>query len=121
MILSEERLKVGTRQVEGGRAKLRKRIVTESVSQTVPVSHEELTVTREPITDGEATGTELSEEEHEVVLRSEQAVVDKETVAVERVKLGKETVTEQETVTADVRKEKIELESDADAGGKTRR
>ena len=37
-------------------------------------------------------------------------MVDTEAVAVERVRLGKETVTEQETVGGEVRKEEIELD-----------
>jgi stress response protein YsnF len=37
-------------------------------------------------------------------------VVDTEAVAVERVRLGKETVTDQETVGGEVRKEEIELD-----------
>ena len=51
MTRSEERLHVGTEQVEAGRARLRKYVVTENVTQTVPVSHEEVRVEREPITD----------------------------------------------------------------------
>jgi stress response protein YsnF len=43
--------KVGTQQVETGRARLRKRIVTEQVSTNVDVVHDEAIVTREPITD----------------------------------------------------------------------
>jgi len=51
MTRSEERLQVGTQRVETGRARLRKRIVTEQVSTTVPVSHDEVVVEREPITE----------------------------------------------------------------------
>jgi stress response protein YsnF len=41
--------------------------------------------------------------------------VDKEAVPVERVRLNKETVTEQESVTGEVRKEQIEFDgADAD-------
>jgi stress response protein YsnF len=62
-----------------------------------------------PVPGGNATaGPTLSEEEHEVTLHAERAVVDKETVPVERVRLDTETVTSQETVTEDVRKEQIE-------------
>ncbi|WP_369800001.1 DUF2382 domain-containing protein [Modestobacter sp. Leaf380] len=41
MTRSEERLDVGTESVEAGRARLRKHVVTENVTRTVPVSHEE--------------------------------------------------------------------------------
>jgi uncharacterized protein (TIGR02271 family) len=112
MTRSEERLQVGTQQVETGRAKLRKYIVTENVQQTVPVSHEEVRIEREPITDANAgaayDGPALSEEEHEVTLRAEKPVVAKETVPVERVRLDTETVTEQATVNEEVRKEQID-------------
>ena len=40
----------------------------------------------------------------------ERTVVDTAAVAVERVRLGKQTVTEQQTVGGEVRKEEIELD-----------
>ena len=114
MTRSEERLNVGTETREAGRARLRKHVVTEQQQVTVPVSHEEVRVEREPITDanrGDAhDGPAISEEEHEVVLREERPVVDTEAVAVERVKLGTETVTGKETVGGEVRKEEIEVD-----------
>ena len=117
MTRSEERLSVGTRQVETGRARLRKFIVTENVTQTVPVSHEEVVIEREPITDANRdaalSGGDLTEEEHEVTLHAEKPVVAKETVPVERVRLGTETVTGSEQVTEQVRKEQIEEVTDA--------
>jgi stress response protein YsnF len=74
MTRSEEQLRVGTETVEGGRARLRKYVVTENVSTTVPVSHEEVRVERERITDANRdaalSGEPISEEEHEVVLRA---------------------------------------------------
>lgn len=112
MTRSEERLQVGTTKRESGRARLRKYVQTDNVTQTVPVSHEEVRLVREPITDanrGQATsGPAISEEEHEVVLHDEVPVVQKEAVPVERVRLDKQTVTEQETVTEQVRKEQVE-------------
>ncbi len=116
MTRSEERLNVGTEQVQAGRARLRKHIVTEQQQVTVPVTHEEVRVEREPITEGTydkaMSGPELSEEEHEVVLTRERAVVTTEAVPVERVRLSKEQVQEQQTVSAEVRKERIELDGD---------
>ncbi|MGY1685186.1 PRC and DUF2382 domain-containing protein [Geodermatophilus sp. SYSU D00867] len=114
MTRSEEHLDVGTQRVEAGRARLRKYVVTENVSQTVPVSHEEVRVEREPITDaniGNAMdGPAISEEEHEVVLHAERPVVSKEATPVERVRLDTQTVTEQETVSDQVRREEIEVD-----------
>jgi uncharacterized protein (TIGR02271 family) len=114
MTRSEEQLQVGTEKVEAGRARLRKYVVTEQQSVQVPVSREEVRVEREPITDanrGDAlSGADITEEEHEVVLTEERPVVTTEAVPVERVRLGTETVTDQETVTGQVRKEQVELD-----------
>ncbi|MET4783680.1 PRC and DUF2382 domain-containing protein [Glaciihabitans sp. UYNi722] len=113
MTRSEERLRVGTEKVESGRARLVKHIVTENVTTTVPVSHEEVSLVREPITEAnraDATaGPALSSEEHEVVLTEERVIVTKETVPVERVALGTETITEQQDVNAEVAHEEINL------------
>lgn len=123
MTRSEERLKVGTQTQETGRARLRKHVVTEQETVTVPVSREEVRIEREPIdasnADAAHDGPAISEEEHEVVLREERPVVTTEAVPVERVKLGTETVTEQEQVTGEVRKEQIETD-DVDVRGGTK-
>jgi uncharacterized protein (TIGR02271 family) len=114
MTRSEEQLQVGTQTREAGRARLRKYVVTEEQNVTVPVTREEVKIEREPITDanrGEAMdGPDISEEEHEVVLHEEKPVVAKEAVPVERVRLGKEQVTDEETITENVRQERIEAD-----------
>ena len=127
MTRSEERLNVGTRSEEVGRARLRKYVVTENVTESVPVTREEVRVEREPITEaniGNAMdGPAISEEEHEVTLHAERAVVEKEAVPVERVRLDKTTVTEQEQVSEGLRREEIEVEgaaTDRRIGGRTR-
>ena len=93
-------------------------MVTEQQQVTVPVSHEEVRLEREPITDanvGDAfEGAEITEAEHEVTLHAERPVVSTETVPVERVRLGTETVRDQETVHGEVRKEQIEFEGPDD-------
>ncbi len=58
MTRSEEELHVGTQRRETGNARLRKYVVTEEQTRTVPVQREEVRVEREPITDanvGDAT------------------------------------------------------------------
>ena len=122
MTRSEEQLRVGTQTVETGKARLRKRVVTETEQATVAVSHDEVTLEREPITDanrGDAyDGPAISEEEHEVVLNAERPVVGTEAVAVERVRLGTDTVAEQETVGGEVRKEVIDMDDDTTTRGR---
>jgi uncharacterized protein (TIGR02271 family) len=114
MTRSEEELRVGTTQREAGRARLRKHVVTEMVTKTVPVQHEEVRIEREPITDANRdqamSGADISEEEHEVVLHEEEPVVEKRVVPKERVSLGKETVSEQHEVSEEVRKEQVETD-----------
>ena len=118
MTRSEEELRVGTAQRETGRARLKKYIVTEEVTQTVPVSREEVRIEREPITDanvGNATdGPALSEEEHEVTLRAEEPVVQKDVVPKERIRLDKDVVQEEVQVNETVAREEIDIEGGPD-------
>jgi len=118
MTRSEEEVRVRTERRERGRARLRKYIVTEQVRQTVPVEREEIRIEREPITDENVdaamAGPEISTEEHEVVLHEEVPVVEKRVVPKERVRMEKETRVEEEQVSDEVRKERIEAEGDLD-------
>jgi uncharacterized protein (TIGR02271 family) len=116
MTRSEEELQVGKTTQERGRARLKKYVVTENVTQTVPVQREEVRIEREPITDGnvdQATdGPAISEEEHEVVLHEEQVVTSKQAVPKERVRLEKDTVTDEQQVSEELQKERIEADGD---------
>jgi uncharacterized protein (TIGR02271 family) len=118
MTRSEEELRVGTTQRETGRARLRKYVVTDEVKQTVPVQREEVRVEREPITDenrdAAMSGPDLSEAEHDVVLHSEEPVAEKRVVPKERVRLDKDAVTEERTVSEEVRREEVDVEGDVD-------
>jgi uncharacterized protein (TIGR02271 family) len=125
MTRSEEELRVGTTSRERGRVRLRKYVTTEQVQQTVPVQRERVRVEREPITDANrdaaTSGPELAAAEHEVVLREEEPVVHKRVVPKERVRLGKDTVTDQEQVTEQLRKEQIDLDDDGSEVGRHER
>jgi uncharacterized protein (TIGR02271 family) len=116
MTRSEEELRVGTAQRERGRVRLRKYVTTEQVQQTLPVRRERARVEREPITDtnldAATSGPELSEAEHEVVLREEEPVVEKRVVPRERVRLDKETVTDEQRVAEELRKEQVEVQGE---------
>jgi uncharacterized protein (TIGR02271 family) len=120
IVRSEERLNVGKEQVESGRVRLRKYVVTEQQQVTVPVSHEEVRVEREPIAESERgkvrTSGKLGDAEEEIVLHEERPVVQTEAVPVERIRVGKETVTEDKTVGGEIRKERVEFDE-----GKTSR
>jgi len=114
MTRSEERLRVGKETRETGKVRLRKYVTVEEEQQTVPVRREHVRVEREPITDenrdSAMAGPDIAEAEHEVILHEERPVAATETVPVERVRLETESVTEEETVRGQVRKEHIETE-----------
>ena len=98
--------------METGRARLRKVVVTEQQTVTVPVTREEVRVVREPIAPGETVDATIGDAATDVVLTEERVVVNKETVPVEKVRLDTESVTEQREVTEAVRKEQIEFDGD---------
>jgi uncharacterized protein (TIGR02271 family) len=118
MTRSEEELTVGKAQREAGRARLKKYVVEEEVTQTVPVRREELRIEREPITDGNVDaatdGPEISEEEHEVVLHAEEPVAEKRTVPKERVRLDKDVHEDEHEVSDTVRKERLDVDDSTD-------
>lgn len=119
MTRSEEELRVGRERRELGRARLRKYVETERVTETVPTRREQVRVEREPVTDGNVDaatdGPVISEEEHEVALTEERPVVEKTAVPKERIRLDTETVTDEETVSEDVRRERVAVDEPADA------
>ncbi|NUT20976.1 MAG: PRC and DUF2382 domain-containing protein [Hamadaea sp.] len=121
----EEQLRTGKEEVETGKVRLRKHVVTENVDITVPVSHEEVRVERRPIDRPGAARTAddrpFAEETAEVTLHEERPSVAKETVPVEQVGLVKETRTEQRHVKGTVRKEQIDVEDDRSSRDDRRR
>jgi uncharacterized protein (TIGR02271 family) len=122
MTRSEEELRVGTTEREAGRARLRKYVVEDEVTQRVPVKREEVRIEREPITDanrGDALeGPAISEEEHEVVLHEEEVVAEKRAVPKERIRMDKETHTEEEQVSETLRKEQVDVDGEGRGSGR---
>ena len=138
MTRSEEQLRVRTESHAAERVRLRKYVVTEYQQVTVPVRREEIRLEHEPVGSGgpqaavapgdpvpveprpgvEPADRTLSDDEHVVTLYEERPVVRTETVPVERVRLGKETVVEQQTVGGEVRREEIEVDVDPDDHGR---
>ena len=118
----EERLNVGTETRETGRARLRKYVTTEEQTVSVPVSREEVRVERVPVAEGTPVGDDAFQEgEQNVTLHEEVPVVQKETHAVEGVRLSTEQVSGEQQVTEQVRQEHIEVEGDGVRDGDNRR
>lgn len=112
MVRSEERLNVDKENVETGQVRLRKHVVKDTETVEVPVTREEVRVEREPISREEAANVDskLGDDEASVTLHEERVNVSKESVPVEKVNLGKETVRDTETHTEELRKEQIEAD-----------
>ena len=108
---SEEELVVGKREVEAGSVRLRKWVETEPVQVDVELQRETVRVVREPI--DQTVEAQIGEAEIEVPLRAEEAVVTKQTVAKERIALEKDTRQDVETISDEIRKERIDIEGDA--------
>jgi uncharacterized protein (TIGR02271 family) len=113
MVRSQEQLRVGREIVVVGRVRMRKRLVTEEQSFTVPVTREEITFdydeipAEQRVPDGT---TEFSEDTYEVIRYEERVVITKQFVPVERVRMIRRVVTTDQTVVGQVRTELIDVE-----------
>ena len=77
------------------------------------MTSDEVQVIREPLQPGESVdGATIGEDSIEVALMRDEVHVDKEVGGVEKIKLATETVTEQQQVTEQVRKEQIDVDGD---------
>lgn len=124
MTRSEERLEVvGTERVVTGKARLRKYVVTEDVTITVPVRKEKVVL--ETVEGGTSGSLPVSDEEAaaydaavadggaiEVIVHEEVPVVHTEVRATERVRVTIEEVVEEQVISEQVRKERIIAEGD---------
>jgi uncharacterized protein (TIGR02271 family) len=124
MTRSEEEMVAGKRKEAKGKVRLVKYVETEHVNVTVPVTRERAKLVTEPITDANRDealrGKDIKEGVHEETLYEEEPVVEKRTVPKERVRLEKETVTDEERVEGEVRKERIRTEGDVDKADRRR-
>jgi uncharacterized protein (TIGR02271 family) len=107
LVLSEEQLAVGKRQVQAGEVELRKTVETEHVRESVPLVHEEVTIERRPLSADANVRGDIGEDSISVPLMAEEAVVDKRVVAKEEVTLNKRAVTEERVVEEDLRRERL--------------
>jgi len=113
----EEELRAGVREVEGGRARIVKDVVSEQQSIDVPVQREEVYVTERAV-DRPATQADLDAMDRniEIPLREQEVVTSKQAVVTGEVSIRKETVTDTQRVTDTVRREEVHVE-----GGNTDR
>jgi uncharacterized protein (TIGR02271 family) len=116
MTRSEEELEVRTVRRQRGRVRLRKYVVTEHVQRTIPVRREEIRIEDAPSSpqagrpgaeDADPAGVE------EIVLYKEVPVIEKRVVPAERVRIIKDTRTDEAHIAEEVRKERIRVERNA--------
>ena len=113
----EERLRVGKRQVNAGRVKVRSYVVETPVSEQVNLHSETVRVERRPVNRPMgATEDAFQERTIEAVAMSEEAVIAKEARVVGEVVVRKEATDRTETITDKVRSTKVEVEDGGIAG-----
>lgn len=107
--LHKEELQVGKREVPSGRVVLKKEITTEKVSQPIELRSEDVKIERQPASDRSSAQASFQQEEIYIPLTKEVPVKEKEVRLAEVVRAGKRTETEQQNVSAQLRKERIEV------------
>ena len=117
--LHEEQLNVGKEQRQAGEVEVRKSVETEHVRKTIPLQHDEVTLERRPITDpAMAAGTQIGDDQEiRVPLMREEAVVQKQAVPREELIIRRRIVTENKTVDADLRRERLNVEGQENISG----
>jgi len=114
-VRSEEELTVGVEAREAGRLGIRKVIDHERSETVVPVDTEHADLERHPVAERDSGEVEvLPDGSISIPVFQEELVIEKRLVVRERVIVRKHTVTEDRMVEADLRRERVEVEADAE-------
>lgn len=110
----EERLDVEKRETQLGSVDIKKEVVTEQVNVPVELRHEQVNVNRvdvpdRPIAAGDVPNA-FEEGTIRVPIRGEEAVAHKEAYVTGEVVIDRDVVTERETVSDTVRKERVDVD-----------
>ena len=120
--LSEERLAVGTERTASGAVRARKHVDSEAVTRTVERGVEHAEVDRGPVLEGDSGEVEtLPDGSLSIPVFEEQLVVEKRLVVRERIVVRKHTVYEEHVVSADLRRERLEVDVEGDVEVEDRR
>ena len=114
IVHSEERVAVGTRIEATERVIVHKYVVTEEVTHTFTLRREEIRVEHQSLQGvtlppGTA-GPVFTDEVEEIVLYAEEPVFSTRVVPREVVRVSKHTITDEETVSADLSREQIDVD-----------
>ena len=111
VVLSAETLAVSTVRVPRERVRISKRVVTSTRTLEVEVRSEQLVITREPVTEGDAVPPGAgSEDELVLVLHEEVPQVSLRIEPVEVVRIGVTTVAGEDVVRAQLRTEVLDVD-----------
>lgn len=110
--VAEENIRVGKRELDHGRVRVRSYVVEEPVEADVSLRDEHVSVTRTPVdreisSDAAFQDQTLTAQEH-----GEEAVVTKEARVTEEIRLDKEAETHTETVHDTVRHTEVEIDDE---------
>jgi uncharacterized protein (TIGR02271 family) len=109
----EEEIRVGKRQINSGRVKVRSYVVETPVSEAVTLRSETVQVERRPVNrPTEVSRDAFKERTIEAVATSEEAVISKEARVTGEVLVRKDVSDRTETVTDTVRSTKVDVEDD---------
>ncbi|MEG0475095.1 MAG: YsnF/AvaK domain-containing protein [Carnobacterium sp.] len=114
--LQKEKLDVHTNEVQTGEVHVDKKVTEETQTVDVPVKHDEITVERHPVAEGETAAGEadLKDESFTIPVKEEQIEVHKRPVVTEEVEIEKETKENMKQVSETVRKEDLDIHTDGD-------
>ena len=114
IVRHDEELEVGSRTVDAGSVRARKRVDTEAVERVVGREIEHVDeLERVPVADGDSGEIEtLPDGSVSIPVLEEELVVTKRVVVRERVIVRKRTETEQHRIQAELRRERVELDAD---------
>ena len=115
----EEELVAGKRQEQVGDVRLHKDVVTEQETVPVTLRREEVTVERVPMSGQASQGDPQNaflNEDIDVPVMGEEAIVGKQVHETEEVRLHKQGVTEQQQVSDTVRKERVTVDGTDNTG-----
>jgi uncharacterized protein (TIGR02271 family) len=112
LTVSEEQLDIGKRRVAAGEVGVRKNVETRHVEQEVPLMREEVSVERRPVGADAANAGDIriNEGEIRIPVMREEAVVEKRLVPTEEIIIRKTAVRENQTVEADLRRERVDVD-----------
>jgi len=108
--LREEQVRTKKVPVKTGEVKVRKEVVTEHKTLSVPVEREEVVIERRPAS-GRVTSSELKAgDDIRIPVKKEEVVIEKQPVVKEEVTVGKRTVRETREIPTTVRREEARIE-----------